>query len=156
MTALLSQMERLIGVLEGRWKCQVTYEPNPGMPGGGTSVGSEECRVGPGRWSIFFDTHAEGETGTFEGAGLITWNAKNDGYDLRWLTTSSPEPGMFAGRWEDGDVVFDGHEYLAGQRFASRHSITEINPDAFVYTVELGPVPDALMRTATIRYTRCP
>jgi hypothetical protein len=154
MAGVLPQMERLIEVLDGRWKCQVTYEPNPQMPDGGASVGWEECRVGPGRSSILFNNRAQGESGTFEGAGFITWNAADDLYNLHWLSTSSPEPGFFTGRWDRGDVVFDGHEYIADQRFASRHSITKISAEAFVYTIEMGSAPDDLKRTATIQYSR--
>jgi hypothetical protein len=123
-------MERLIEVLDGRWNCQVTYAPNPQMPGGGTGTGWELCRVGPGRSSVLFDTRATGERGAFEGAGFITWNTPRSAYDLHSLTSTSPEMGVFTGRWQDGDVIFDGYEYVAGQRFASRHSIADIDSNA--------------------------
>ena len=67
MSGSLPQMERLIEVLAGRWKCDVTYEPSKQMPDGGTSVGWEECRVGPGRSSLLFETRTYGESGTFTG-----------------------------------------------------------------------------------------
>jgi hypothetical protein len=150
----MSEMDRLIDVLEGRWNCRVTYEPNPQIPTGGNALGWEECRVGPGRHSILFDTRADGSMGEFAGAGQITWNAADGVYGLQWLTSDSPDPGVFTGRWVAGDVVFDGHEYLAGQRFQSRHSITGIAADAFVYTVDRGVAPGHLERAATIEYTR--
>ena len=93
-------------------------------------------------------------TQIFEGAGFIAWNAANSSYNLYWLSSSSPEPGFFTGRWEGGNAVFDGHEYVAEQRFASRHSITEISAEAFVYTVDMGSAPDNLNRAATIQYSR--
>lgn len=154
MTGALPQMERLIEVLEGHWKCQVTYEPNPRMPNGATGVGWEKSRVGPGRSSILFDTRADGEAGAFEGAGFITWNSANGSYDLHWLSSASPEPGFFTGRWDGGNVVFDGHEHVGGQRFASRHSILNISPDAFVYAVDIGSTPNSLKRAMTIEYAR--
>ncbi|MCT7658289.1 hypothetical protein [Mycobacterium deserti] len=132
----------------------MTYEPNPHSPDGGTSDGWEECRVGPGRSSVVFDTQAQGHLGTFEGHGVITWNATDDVYDLYWLSSSSPEPGVFTGRWDGGKVVFDGYEYIAGQRMASRHSITEISADAFVYTIDLGSAPADLTLSVTIDYMR--
>ena len=154
MTHALPQMERLIKVLEGRWTCQVIYEPNPRMPAGGTSLGWEECRVGPGRSSLLFDTRAHGESGDFEGAGFITWNEPNRSYSLQWLSNSSPNPGVFTGRWDGLDIVFDGYEYAADHRLASRHSITDIGDDAFLYTVDMGSAPEDLKRAATIHYTR--
>jgi len=150
----MSEMDRLIDVLEGRWKCRITYEPNPQMPTGGSALGWEECRVGPGRYSILFDTGAESKMGTFEGAGLITWKTTDDAYSLHWLSSDSPEPGVFTGRWLGGDVVFDGREYVGGQGFQSRHSITDIAANGFVYTVDRGPAPEHLARAATIEYTR--
>ncbi|WP_102143624.1 DUF1579 family protein [Mycobacterium hubeiense] len=154
MAVVLSEMDRLIDVLEGRWQCRVTYEPNPQLPAGGTSVGWEQCRVGPGRWSVLFDTRAHGDSGEFEGAGFIIWSAAEAAYHLHWLSSSSPEPGFFTGHWDDGNVVFDGHEYIAGQRLASRHSITDISAQALVYTVDMGPTSEDLRRAATIQYTR--
>jgi hypothetical protein len=150
----MSEMDRLIDVLEGRWNCRVTYEPNPLMPSGGIALGWEECRVGPGRYSILFDTRADSQMGRFEGAGVITWNSADDAYGLQWMTSDSPEPGVFSGCWVDGNVVFDGHEYLGSQRFQSRHSITDIAADGFVYTVDRGSAADHLQRAATIEYTR--
>jgi hypothetical protein len=147
-------MKRLIALLEGRWNCRVTHEPNPQMPHGATSLGWEESRVGPGGSSILFDTRAVGEFGTFEGAGFITRNAVNGAYDLYSLTSSSPEPGVFTGRWSDANVVFEGYEYVAGQRFASRHSITDIRAEEFVYSIEMGSTAGDWIRTATIKYMR--
>jgi hypothetical protein len=146
-------MRRMIEVLQGHWTCHVTHAPSPQMPGGATSFGWEDCRVGPGGASILFDTLAHGEFGTFEGAGVITGNAEDDAYELYSLTSLSTEPGLFTGCWRGGDVVFDGYEYVAGQRLASRHSITDIGANSFVYTIEMGSAPDDLRRTATIRYS---
>ena len=150
----MSEMERLIGVLDGRWKCAVRYEPNPGLPAGGSAEGWEQCRVGPGRWSVIFETHAHGSIGDFAGAGYITFDSAQRCYRLTWLSSMSPEPGLFTGRWTEGGVVFDGYEYLGQQRFAARHSITEIGADGFLYTVDRGPTATTLGRAATIRYFR--
>jgi len=128
--------------------------PNRQMPEGGTSVGWEESRAGPGRLSIIISTQSHGESGTFEGAGFITWNAAHSSYNLHWLTSSSPEPGFFTGRWSGGNVVVDGYEYIVDQRFASRHSITDVSAEAFAYTIDMGSAPDTLKRAVTIRYTR--
>ena len=145
-------MRRLIEVLEGHWTCHVIHAPNKQIPDGATSSGWEDCRAGPGRTSILFDTRAHGALGTFEGAGFIT--GEDDAYDLYSLTSASAQPGVFTGRWHGGNVIFDGHECIADRRFASRHSISDIGADAFVYTIEMGSAPEDLTRTATIRYAR--
>lgn len=154
MRTTQSEMQRLIDVLAGRWTCRASYEPNPEMPEGGSSVGWEQCRVGPGGSSILFDTRARGAGGDFAGAGVITWDSADNCYALQWLSTSSPEPGHFTGRWSNGNVVFDGREFIGASSFASRHSITEISADSFVYTVDLGSAPGELRRAMTIRYAR--
>lgn len=51
-------------------------------------------------------------------------------------------------------MVFDGYEYVANQRFASRHSITDVSAEEFAYTIDMGSAPDTLKRAVTIRYTR--
>lgn len=71
-------------------------------------MGGEPCR--PGRLSILINTQSHGESGTFEGAGFITWNAADSSYNLHWLSNSSPEPGFFTGWWSGGNAVFDGYE----------------------------------------------
>jgi hypothetical protein len=105
-------------------------------------------RVGPLRH------RAQSERGSFEGAGFITWNAASSAYDLYSLTSTSQEPGVFTGRWDNGNVIFDGYEYFAGQRFASRHSITDISANTLVYSVDMGCAPDKLKRAMTIQYER--
>jgi hypothetical protein len=80
-----SEIEQLIDVLEGRWKTHVFYEPNPQMPDGGTSVGWEESHAGPGRASVIIETESHGASGSFEGAGFVTWDVAHSRYNLHWL-----------------------------------------------------------------------
>jgi hypothetical protein len=42
------------------------------------------------------------------------------------------------------------------QAFASRHAITNIRPDAFLYTIDIGATHDQLERTITIEFTKRP
>jgi hypothetical protein len=149
-----AEMEKLIGVVEGRWTTYVTIAPGPTLPDGGTSKGEEESRVGPGRASIILETRADGDDGPFEGAGFIVWHQADRCYDLHWLTTLSPEPGLLRGSWEGEAATFEGFEYVAGQRLASCHRIFDIEPDSFGYTIDLGPTAETLQRAMTIRYER--
>jgi hypothetical protein len=152
--AAVPEMARLLELIGGRWTTRVTTEPSPRLPEGGTSEGWEESRAGPGRASLILETASEGPSGGFAGAGFITWDSKAGNYELYWLSSASPEPGRFCGRWHGEDLVFDGYEYIAGRRFASRHSITELTPTAFTYFIDLGADPQSLRRATTIHYTR--
>lgn len=149
-----TEMERLLELLEGRWKTRVEHEPNPRIPDGETSEGWEESRAGPGRASLILETASQGPSGGFAGAGFITWDAAEGSYELCWLSSASPEPGRFRGQWRGPDLVFDGYEYVAGKRLASRHGITEVTPDAFTYFIDLGADEHSLRRATTIYYTR--
>jgi hypothetical protein len=152
--AIVPEMARLLELLGGRWTTRVTNEPSPRQPEGGTSEGWEESRAGPGRASLILETASEGPSGGFAGAGIITWDSRAGNYELYWLSSASPEPGRFRGEWRGEDLVFDGYEYIAGRRFASRHSITEITPTAFIYFIDLGAELQSLRRATTIQYTR--
>jgi hypothetical protein len=152
--ATVPEIERLLELIGGRWRTRVVNEPSPRLPEGGRSEGWEESRAGPGRASLILETASSGPSGGFEGAGFITWNPVAGSYELYWLSSASPEPGRFRGRWQGMDLVFDGYEYIAGQRLVSRHSITGLTPSAFVYFIDLGVNAQSLRRATTIHYTR--
>jgi hypothetical protein len=152
--ATVPEIERLLELIGGRWRTRVVNEPSPRLPEGGEGEGWEESRAGPGRASLILATASEGPSGGFEGAGFITWNRLERCYELYWLSSASPEPGRFRGKWHGMDLVFDGYEYIAGQRLVSRHSITELTADAFTYFIDLGVDAQSMRRAATIHYIR--
>jgi hypothetical protein len=152
MTASSPEMEHALDALDGEWLTRSTYTPNPDLPEGGQGEGQETVRPGPGRHSLIIDTRSNGPLGPFEGHGFIVWS---DGrYRLTWLTSADPGVGAFEGLWIGNDLVFDGVEHQNGAALASRHSVVDLQPDAFRYRIEMGPTREALRTVMTIEYRR--
>ena len=149
------EMNRLLGVVEGRWDLAVTYAPSPFLPDGGEARGNERTYSGPGGYSAVIDAVATGP-GAFEfkGIGAIVWDSTEVKYKLYWFSSISPTASLFDGEWEGEDLTFVGRENILGQTLSSRHRLSNIEPDAFDYAIDLGPSPDRLERAITIRYTR--
>jgi hypothetical protein len=147
------EMQRLAALLAGTWHTTLTYAPGPLAPEGGTGTGQETSRPGPGGHSLFIETSAGGPAGQYEAGGIIEWSTTQHVYKLHWVSNLSHVGSYFDGTWVDEDLVFNGTENLMGQAFASRHSITNIRTDAFLYTIDIGATHDQLERTITIEYT---
>jgi hypothetical protein len=150
------EMQRLAALLAGTWDTTLTYAPGPLAPEGGTGTGQETSRPGPGGLSLFIETTAGGPAGQYEAGGIIEWSPTEHVYKLHWVSSLSHVGSYFDGTWLGEDLVFDGTENLMGQAFASRHTITDIRTDAFLYTVDIGATHDQLQRTITIEYTKRP
>jgi Protein of unknown function (DUF1579) len=150
------EMQRLAALLVGTWDMTLTYAPGPLAPEGGTGTGQETSRPGPGGLSLFIETTAGGPAGQYEAGGIIEWSATQQVYKLHWLSSLSHVGSYFDGTWVEEDLVFNGTENLMGQAFASRHTITNIRTDAFLYTIDIGATHDQLERTITIDYTKRP
>jgi hypothetical protein len=150
------EMQRLAALLAGTWDMTLTYAPGPLAPDGGRGTGQETGRPGPGGLSLFIETTAGGPAGRYEAGGIIEWSATEHVYKLHWVSSLSHVGSYFDGTWVGEDLVFNGTENLMGQAFASRHAITKIRADAFLYTVDIGAKHDQLKRTITIEYTKPP
>lgn len=151
------EIQKVIDLLDGRWNLEITYEKNDYNPEGGTATGSETSRPGPGGFSLIFQTDSgdEGKASEeFAALGIIEWSPAENVYSLHWLNSLSPTSAFFKGSWEGDNLVFNGRESLMGPELASRHSLTEIQSDNFVYTIDMGPSPDKLQRVITIKYTK--
>lgn len=148
------EMARLIELLDGEWDTSITYAPSDTAPDGGTGEGQETSRPGPGGLSLLIETSSQGPSGPYEAGGIIEWSPSERVYKLHWMTSLSHVGSHFDGAWVGDDLVFNGTENIMGEAFASRHSITDIQSDAFLYTIDMGPTPDRLQRTITIEYTR--
>jgi hypothetical protein len=150
------EMQRLAALLVGTWDQALTYAPGPLAPDGGTGNGRETSRPGPGGLSLLIETTSGGPAGQYEAGGIVEWSAAEDVYKLHWVSSVSHVGSYFDGTWVGGDLVFDGTENLFGQAFASRHAITNVRTNAFLYTVDIGATHDQLERTITIEYAKLP
>lgn len=148
------EIERLRTMLQGRWTTEEKHEPNEFVPQGGTGKGSESVRPGPGGLSIIAEYTSQGPTGQFAGIGIFTWNAAQKAYELHWTDNTNPAMTMMTGKWEGENLVFSGTDTFMGKKLHSRHMFTEIKPNAFTYTIDMGPAANQLKRALTVSYTR--
>lgn len=148
------EMERLVELLAGRWDLAITFAPGPMAPEGGIGEGQETSRPGPGGLSLLIETSSRGPAGPYDAGGIIEWSPSEHVYKLHWVNSLSHVGSYFDGTWVGDDLVFSGTEHIMGQAFASRHSLNNIRPDAFLYTIDIGPTHDQLERTVTIDYTK--
>lgn len=148
------EMERVLQQFQGRWNTEEKHEPSEMMPQGGTGKGQEGIRPGPGKMSMIGEYSSQGPMGEFAGIGIMTWDPTARVYHLYWTDNTNPAMTISTGRWEGRDLVFTGVDTLGGKKSYSRHTFTDLTPNAFTYTLDLGPSTTQLKRTATIKYTR--
>jgi len=147
------EMERL-AMLHGRWSVEEKHEPSEMLPQGGTGKGQESVRPGPGRLSLIAEYSSQGPMGEFSGIGLLTWDPAERVYRMHWTDNTGMGVSVMTGKWEGKDLVFTGSDMMAGKKVYSRHAFTELTPTAFTYTIDVGPAPNQLKRSMTIRYSK--
>jgi hypothetical protein len=148
------EMERLSRMLQGRWSTEERHEPSEMMPQGGAGKGMEAIRPGPGKLTLIAEYASQTPMGEFSGIGIITWEAGERAYRIHWTDNTMNGMTTMTGRWQGEQLVFTGEEMLMGKKVFSRHAFTEIKPDTFTYTIDMGPAADQLKRAVTIKYTK--
>ena len=148
------EIERLGGMLYGRWDTEEKHEPSEMLPQGGAGKGLETVRPGPGGLSLISEYKSEGPMGIFSGVGITTWNPAEKAYHIHWTDNSGPGVFVLTGKWEGKDLVFTASDMMAGKKIYARHAFTEITPTTFTYTIDTGSAPNQLKRNMTIKYTK--
>lgn len=148
------EMERLLKQLGGRWNTEEKHEPSAMLPNGGTGKGQEGIRPGPGRLSLIGEYTSQGPMGEFSGIGIINWVPAENAYKIHWFDNTMAGVTVMTGKWQGNDLVFTGSEMMEGKRMYSRHAFTELKPESFTYTIDMGPAADQVKRAVTIKYTK--
>jgi hypothetical protein len=147
-------MERLLKQLVGRWVTEEKHEPSAMLPNGGTGKGQEGIRPGPGKLSLIGEYTSQGPMGEFTGIGIIQWSPGERIYRLHWFDNTAPSTTVMTGKWQGDDLFFTGTDTMNGKTVHARHAFTELKPDSFTYTIDVGPAANQLKRAVTIKYTR--
>lgn len=151
------EMEKLIRQFAGTWSTHEKHEPNPMMPKGGEGSGSTTFRAGPGGNSLIEDYKSQSAMGTFQGHGVVWWDAQAGGYRSVWCDTMTPRCDVSKGvvKWQGDTMVSDPEEMdMGGQKMVMRGTYSEIKPGSFTFAMDVGPSVAQLKRGMTIHYTK--
>ena len=96
-------------LLVGRSQGTETMHPSQWDPQGGTATGRNDSRLALGGFALITDYEQERDgVITFQGHGVMTYDAKQQHYVLHWFDGIGSPPEVFTGNF-DGDVLSLAH-----------------------------------------------
>lgn len=153
------QLQSLENAFEGKWSISEQLEPDEWTHKGGTGYGEEEWRRGPGGFTFMEEVHDHGPAGNEYGLALVWWD-KDKGFQGLWCEGHNPQ-GCAINRDVNGSFKWDGKQQVVdnefqrdGKTFQWHEAFTDITPNSFVQTVDIGEKGGPLQRWLTIHATR--
>ena len=113
----LPEMQRLSKLYAGRWEYTETYPK-----GGAVNSGVYTSEPGPGGNSIFNHFHSKGPAGEFDGAIVMTWDAREKAYKSYTLGDGFPGALVSTGQWEGDALVYRSELSTGTMKIAFRNS----------------------------------
>lgn len=96
-------------MLVGHWRGTETVHPSPWDRDGGTACGRADSRLALDGFAVITDYWQErGGCTSFEGHGVMTYDANREAYVLHWFDSLGSPPEVFTGDFE-GDVLTLSH-----------------------------------------------
>jgi Protein of unknown function (DUF1579) len=120
--------------LVGTWATEEKYEQSPFMPSGGTGTGSNTTRLGPGGFSLLMDQRSKNAMGSFNGHGIIVWDANAKAYKMVWVDSMTPGVVTETGHKEGDNLVFTGETMMMGKKYAIKDVISDRTPTSYTLT----------------------
>ena len=152
-----SEITKLIKTLSGNWNVMEKHEKNPMMPNGGEGKGTAKIWAGPGGLSLMENYTSTGAMGSFKGMGTWWWDPKAQIFHGLWCDNMTPNGCDTSGstKWEGDNLVGTMQADMGGgQMMMMRFTYSDMKPDSFVMTMEMGPDASKLEKSATFTYTR--
>jgi hypothetical protein len=150
------EMKKLAKMLVGTWRIDERVFPGPLAPNGATGKATETIRIGPGSTSILMDYKGT-SVGNFTGHGITSWSPEKNVYESVWVDSMTPGGiSTLTGTWAGENLIFTGKELTDGKRMQNRLTYSNIKPDAFTCTMEMGPDGGHLEKFMELRYKRAP
>jgi len=151
------QLSELIPALLGTWSLQLAFSPSENIPTGGSGVGEEVWRPGPGGHSLIEEYHSSGAEGEVSGLGIF-WPSKGP-LTMRVLWCESANAngcGVMKGgaKWEGNQVVIEDESELGGKKMIFREVFSAISRSSFTQTLYEGESAGDLKKVVTISATR--
>src|SRR5262245_15390005 len=137
------QMQKLLRTFGGTWSITYTLEPTEQSPKGGTGVGREVFRPGPGGASLIEEFHAREGTRDVSGLGLAWWDESAQGFRAVWCSDDNPSGcGVMSGlaRFDGADFVLTDEVDVAGKKMTFKEVFSNITTMSFTQTLYQGEV----------------
>ena len=154
-------IQSLAKALTGRWSTREKYERMFLTPDGGVGNGDQVFRPGPGGFTLLEDYYSKTPAGELLGFGLVWWD-QTKGLQHMWCVNIYPTGcEMFpaapqAGPKWDGKrlVIHIAGEQVGDSKVDWQETLSDITPDSFTQTVDIGEPGGPLKRWLTIHSTK--
>ena len=153
-----SEMQGLIRALTGRWTIREKFAPDDWTPNGGSGEGQETWRAGPGGFTFMEEIHDNGAGGELYGVAFLWWD-QDRGLQTLWCDQNNPRGCDVAGlvvQWDGRQLTFDKEVLRGDGKLLTHEEFTNITPDSFEQTVDIGETSDTMKRWLTAEATRIP
>lgn len=138
----------------GTWNVEETHEPGFMGPGG-KGHGVAHTRMGPGGLSFMVDYKSSGgPMKTFQGHGVVAWDADAKMYKQAWVDNMAPTLMTSTGNWQGDILVMDTEGTMMGKPFKSRDTFTHFGPNGFTITTEMSMDGGPLKKVMTLVHKR--
>jgi len=154
------QIKSLIAALAGRWSTTERYEKMYLTPNGGIGKGTQFFRAGPGGFTLLEDYHSKTPAGELFGVGILWWD-ETQGLQHIWcinvypagceMFPPPPQPGP---KWDGKQLVIQFEQEQDRKKLVWREAVSNIKPESFTQTVDIGEPDHPLNRWLTIHATR--
>lgn len=147
----------LQNLMLGTWRTEAQYERTSEMPNGGTALGTEIWRPGPGGFSVIEESREKNAKGDYEGLGVAWWDSKAQGQRFVWCDSNNPN-GCYVSKevakWDGKSLVWKEEQENAGKKRMYSEVFRDITPTSFTQVLGEGESGEALKATVTIRATK--
>jgi len=105
MSAPLTDAQKKLNLLVGRWKGPEKVHPSPWDPQGGPALGVAENRLACGGFVVVQEYRQErGGKPNFEGHGVFRWDPQENCYTLNWYDSAGLPPSLFRGQFSGNQL----------------------------------------------------
>lgn len=150
------EMQALIRALSGRWTIREKFELDEWTPNGGNGEGEETWRAGPGGVTFMEEIHDNGAGRELFGEALLWWD-QDRGLQALWCDQNNPRGCDLTGlavQWDGRQLAFDTEAARGDGKVLTHEVFTNITPDSFEQTVDVGETKETMKRWLTIQGTR--
>jgi hypothetical protein len=151
------EMQKLFNAFLGTWSITERIEPSETMPNGGTGVGEEVYRTGPGGVSIIEEIHLKEQGREVSGLGVGWRDKKARGYRALWCDSENPAGCILMAHlatWEGDQFVLHDEFERNGKKLNFKEVFSEVTPTSFTQTLYQGEAGKELKRLLTIHATK--
>ena len=155
-----SEIRTLIKALAGTWITNEKYEPVYLTPNGGVGAGEQTFRPGPGGFTLSEDYHSKTPAGELFGFGVLWWD-QTKGLQHMWcinifptgceMFPAPPQPGP---QWNGKQIVIHIEGEQDGKKVVWHEVLSDITPNSFVQTADVGDAGSPLKRWFTTHAVR--